>query len=296
MSPAPLVRRVATLAWPPLPYETNVRRKEFPPGVPGLSQARLPQSFSCPAPGVVWFPNMDGALALIAAVLASGFAVDLWRSQARRPRFHALAWAMAMSMYAVATWTLAWGLLWGWTDTSFRVFYFLGAVVNIPVLALGSIALVHGEAAGRRFVGFLIPFFALAAWSTMVAPAVGEIGEIGVPEGSAVFQQGMIDDPGVPPIPSPRTFAAIAGGMGTLIVIGLAALSAIRRRSDRNAVSGNLLIILGTLAPAFGGSLTALGEGGAFAISLLVGAALLWAGYRVARRASYRTSAAQGAT
>ena len=239
---------------------------------------------------------MDGALALIAASLASGFAIDLWRSQARRSRFHALAWATAMSMYAIATWTLAWGLLQGWTDSSFRVFYYLGAIVNIPILALGSIALVRGEKAGRRFVGFLIPFFALAAWSTMVAPAVGEIANVGVPEGSAVFQQGMIDDPAVPPIPSPRTFAAIAGGLGTVIVIGLAAISAVRRRDDRNAVLGNVLIILGTLAPAFGGSLTALGEGGAFAISLLVGAALLWAGYRVARRASYRPSAAESST
>ncbi|NND04631.1 MAG: hypothetical protein HKN91_17795 [Acidimicrobiia bacterium] len=239
---------------------------------------------------------MDGALALIAAALASGFAIDLWRSQARRSRFHALAWATAMSLYAIATWTLAWGLLRGWTDTSFRVFYYLGAIVNIPILALGSIALVRGERAGRRFVGFLIPFFAIAAWSTMVAPAVGEVANVGVPEGSAVFQRGMIDDPAVPPIPSPRTFAAIAGGLGTVIVIGLAAISAVRRRSDRNAVLGNVLIILGTLAPAFGGSLTALGEGGAFAISLLVGAALLWAGYRVARRASYRTSTTESST
>ena len=87
-------------------------------------------------------------------------------------------------------------------------------------------------------------------------------------------------------------YAAIAGGLGTIIVIGLAALSIVRRRSDRNAVRGNVLIILGTLAPAFGGSLTALGEGSAFAVSLLIGAALLWAGYRVATRATYQTSPA----
>lgn len=230
---------------------------------------------------------MDSALAIIAAAVATGFAADLWRAQLERSRFHAFSWAMAMTMYAFATWTLALGLVVGWTDSSFRVFYYLGAIVNIPVLALGSIALVRGERAARRFLGFLIAFFALAAWSTMVAPAVAEISEVGVPEGSAVFQRGMIDAPGVPPIPSPRTFAAIAGGMGTIIVVGLALVSAIRRRADKDALIGNVLIILGTLAPAFGGSLTALGEGGVFAISLLAGAALLWAGYRVARRATY---------
>lgn len=231
---------------------------------------------------------MDAVLALIAAALATGFSLDLWRSQVRRPRFHALAWASAMTMYAVATWTLAWGLIAGWSDSGFRLFYYLGAIVNIPVLALGSIALVRGERAARRFLVGLIAFFALAAWSTMVAPTIGVIDQIGVPEGSAVFQRGMIDDPAVPPIPSPRTFAAIAGGLGTIVVVGLAASSVWRRRQDPNAVGGNVLIILGTLAPAFGGSLTALGEGSAFALSLLVGAALLWAGYRVAARATYR--------
>ena len=230
---------------------------------------------------------MDAALAVTAATLATGFAGDLWRSQLRRPRFHALAWAMAITTYAVATWALALGLIGGWSDSGFRVFYFLGAIVNIPVLALGSVALVRGERAARRLLTFLIAFFALAAWSTMVAPTVGEIEDVGVPEGSAVFQRGMIDAPGVPPIPSPRTFAAIAGGLGSIVVIGLAGVSALRRWSDRNARWGNILIVLGTLAPALGGSLTALGEGGGFAISLLVGAALLWLGYRVASRAAY---------
>jgi len=256
-----------------------------------------------PGRGVRSFPNvcdghivasyrcrlMDAALALIAAVVAGGFAIDLWRSQLRRPRFHALAWATAMTLFAIATSTLAWGLVRGWSDSSFRVFYYLGAIVNIPVLALGSVALVRGERAARAALAFLIPFLALAAWSTMVAPAVGSVDQIGVPEGSAVFQRGMIDAPGTPPIPSPRTFAAIAGGLGTVIVVGLAAASMVRRRNNRDAVLGNGLIIGGTAAPALGGSLTALGEGGAFAISLLVGAALLWAGYRVASRSSHST-------
>ncbi len=231
---------------------------------------------------------MDAALSIVAAAVASGFAADLWRSHSRRRRFHAAAWATAMTLYAVATWTLAWGLLGGWSDTSFRLFYYLGAVVNIPVLALGSIALIRGEGAAQKFLVVLVAFFGLSAWSVMVAPAVGEIEDVGIPEGSAVFQQGMIDAEGVPPIPSPRVFAAIAGGLGTVIVVTLAAISIVRRWRDRNARWGNTLIVLGTLAPALGGSLTALGEGSAFAVSLLAGAALLWAGFRVASRASYR--------
>jgi len=200
-----------------------------------------------------------------------------------------------MTMYAIATWSLAWGLARGWSDSTFRIFYYLGAIVNVPLLALGSVALVWGRVAGRKVVVGLIPFFALAAWSTMVAPAVGTIEQVGVPEGSEVFEQGMIDAEGVPPIPSPRLYAAIAGGLGSTVIVALAASSIVRRRSDRNAVWGNGLIVLGTLAAASGGSLTALGRGSAFAVSLLSGAALLWLGYRIASRGSYRVEAAGAA-
>jgi hypothetical protein len=67
------------------------------------------------------------------------------------------------------------------------------------------------------------------------------------------------------------------------VIVGLAGYSAFRFwNTNRMLAAGNLLIVLGTLAPAFGGSLTALGEAAGFAIALLIGAALLWAGYRVA--------------
>jgi hypothetical protein len=53
---------------------------------------------------------------------------------------------------------------------------------------------------------------------------------------------------------------------------------------------GNILIISGVLVPAFGGSLTALGESSALAISLALGITLLWLGYHMASSAG-RTSA-----
>ena len=68
-----------------------------------------------------------------------------------------------------------------------------------------------------------------------------------------------------------------------LIIVGIAGYSAVKFwRSNRRLATGNLLIVFGTLAPAFGGSLTALGEAAGFAVALLIGAVLLWTGYRVA--------------
>jgi len=187
-----------------------------------------------------------------------------------------------MSLYSLATWALVVGLANGWSDTSFRVFYLFGAIGNIPLLALGSIMLSAGERVARRSTVAVIAFLGLATWITMAAPAVGEIAGIGIPEGSEVFEAGVTEIDGAP-MPSPRTFAAVAGGVGTLVIIGLAVRAIVRsRRTNRRVAWGNGLIVLGTLAPATGGSLTALGEGGGLAVSLMAGAALLWAGYRIA--------------
>ncbi len=225
---------------------------------------------------------MDLVLATIAAVIATEFAIDLWIGHRRRPRSHAATWSVAMGMYALATWALVVGLAGGWSDTSFRVFYLFGAIANIPLLALGSIMLGASERTARRSTVVVIAFLGLATWITMAAPAVGNIADVGIPEGSEVFEAGMTEIDGAP-LPSPRVFAAIAGGLGTLVIVGLAVRAIlVHRRGNRRIVLGNILIVLGTLAPATGGSLTALGEGGGFAISLLVGALLLWAGYRTA--------------
>jgi uncharacterized membrane protein YfcA len=53
-------------------------------------------------------------------------------------------------------------------------------------------------------------------------------------------------------------------------------------KRNRKLVWGNLLILAGTFAAASGGTGLALGEGSAFAVSLLLAVTLIWAGYRVA--------------
>lgn len=176
-----------------------------------------------------------------------------------------------MGAYALATWALVLGLSTGWSGGTFGVFYFLGAIANIPLLATGSVYLVLGERAGKAFLTFTIALIGLGAFLTLGSPLL-------VPE-DAVLPSGkdVLENVG------PRIVAAIAGGVGTVTIVGLAGYSAARVwRTNRSLAYGNLLIVLGTLAPAFGGTLTALGEVGALAMSLLVGAVLLWAGYRVA--------------
>ncbi len=234
---------------------------------------------------------MDVTLAVLAAAVATAFAVELARSAARRPRLHARVWAVAMGMYAVATWALVAGLTAGWTSAGFRVFYLFGAIANIPFLAAGSVALVVGERAGRRFALAVAGFVVLGAIAVVAAPLRSAVAAVGIPEGSELFAFGI--EVGSATVPGPRVFAVIAGAVGTVVLIGFALVSAARAwLPNRRLAVGNLLIVGGALAPALGGSLTALGAGAGLALSLLVGAVLLYGGYRMAGAARIRSRAA----
>jgi hypothetical protein len=187
-------------------------------------------------------------------------------------------------MYAVATWSLAIGLIWGWEVANFKTFYYFGAIANIPLLAAGS---VHLNASARFARGFTVGvgiFLVLGALAVLAAPIEEAIVSDGVPEGSEVL--GYSVTVGGINLPGPRFFAAIAGGVGSILIVGFSVVAIwSNRRSSPNVALGNLLIVLGTLAPAMGGSLTALGEAAGLALSLLAGAVLLWSGYRLATRA-----------
>jgi hypothetical protein len=87
----------------------------------------------------------------------------------------------------------------------------------------------------------------------------------------------------------PRLLAAVASSGGAVVVIGGAVWIAVR---DRRRAGANALIAAGTVVLGAGGLLNSLvGEMNAFAISLLAGVALLFAGFLAAGARSARRAA-----
>ena len=229
---------------------------------------------------------MDAAVAFTAAAVATLFVVDLGRHWAGRPRPHVLAWTLAMGMYALATWALAIGLAFGWSSVLFRVFYAFGAILNVPFLAVGSAYLVLGEKVARRLLEAVSILAVFALIVTFTAPFVAGLPAEGVPAGSDVFAPLSEVGP-----TGPRFWALLGNVVGTFLLLALAVRSVVKFwNTNRRLVAGNALIVAGTVAPALGGTLTGLGEGTALSLSLLAGAAFLWAGYRVASGARFRAS------
>lgn len=188
---------------------------------------------------------------------------------------------MAFAAFALGSWALVVGLGFGWTSVSYRLFFFFGAIATIPLLAAGSIALVVGERAGRRALTPVMLWIVFGFFATFLAPIADPLPSSGIPDGSEVFEFLFTID--ALTLPGPRFFAAVSGAVGSIIIIGLAVVTMVRNWSkNRRLVYANGLIVAGTLVPAFGGTLTALGASATLSISLMIGVILLWAGYRIA--------------
>ncbi len=82
------------------------------------------------------------ALPLAAALVALWFAAALARRFATRRQPYQALWAVALVMYAVASAAVVVGVLAGWTPATFRLYWALGAVLNVPYLAAGEVVLL----------------------------------------------------------------------------------------------------------------------------------------------------------
>lgn len=230
-------------------------------------------------------PIMSWALVFLAGAAATLFAMDLARRFARNRRAHTAAYGSGMFVFAIATWLLLAALTSGWTGFLFRGFYLLGAIVNVPLLALGSLYLVVGARWGRRATWLVAVFSLAAATVTVTAPFTSPLPVEGIPAGSDLFA-----------FSGPRIWAALGSGLGAIAIILLAVWSAINcRKTAPHLFRANLLIVAGVMAAAWGGTGLALGREAGFALSLLTAAGLIWLGDRVATTAP-RPSARRAST
>ena len=202
------------------------------------------------------------AVAAAAAVIAFAFALatfDRWMSR-RRPQ--ELAWSAALLLFTLGALSLWLGASLGWEPWSFRLFYLFGAIVNVPVLALGSVYLLDRRAG--HITAAVVAVAGGFAGGVMATTPIGRIVTTELPQGSDVLDA------------LPRVLAAVCSAGGALAVFVIAVWSIARRQR----VIGNALIALGTATLSASGLFNSvLGEMDAFAVTLTAGVALLFAGF-----------------
>lgn len=228
-------------------------------------------------------PRALAAAATLAALAFAAATAERWWDR-RKPQ--EAAWALALGCFAVGAGAAWWGASFGWGPGSFRVFYAFGAVVNVPVLALGTWFLLARPPVARAVAACTTVLVSFGAGVVLAAPLRGPIDPDAIPQGSAVFG------------PLPRVLAAACSTVGALVLLGGAVWSAgrlARRRgaAERRLAAANGLIAAGTLVLSAGGLFNSvLGEMDAFSVTLVAGIVLLFVGFLVT---SPRADAASGA-
>jgi len=213
---------------------------------------------------------MQSALAAGAALVALAFAMATFERWLAAHKPHELAWSVSLLLFSLGAASLLVGAASGWNEWTFRLFFLFGAILNVPFLALGTVYLLGGRRRGNACALAIGLGGAFAAGVMMVAPLRAPVPVDQLPRGQEVF--GAL----------PRVLAAVASGGGAIVVIGGAAWSAWRFRRGPMLMA-NLLIAFATLVLSAGGLLNSvLEEMEAFAVTLVAGITVLFAGFLVA--------------
>jgi hypothetical protein len=217
---------------------------------------------------------LETSVAVAAAIIGVAFGLSTFERWLRSRRPYELAWSAALAMFAIAAAALAVGAQAGWSGPVFRVFYLFGAIADVPVLALGTVYLLLGRRVATAVSAGVGLFCAFAAGVLVMAPFLAPVPVNELVQGSKVFG------------PMPRVLAAVASAGGATAILAGAVASAWRvARSDapRRLVWSNGLIALGTLILGASGTLNSVfGAMTAFAVTLLVGISVIFAGFLVA--------------
>jgi hypothetical protein len=223
---------------------------------------------------------------LLAAVVATVFAIDLSRRFARSRRPHEGVWAVALVMYAAASGAAWWGVAFGWDPATYRLYYLLGAVLNVPYLFVGeAYLLIRRRAIAHLLLAVLVAGTAFATWKISSAPIRAAFLDDALPLGREVFGSGSL----------PHRLAQYYSFPAYFLLLGGLVWSAwqMRERADLRPRAGGVLLI------ALGASVVAVGSGiGAafhlvalFSVSLAAGVLVMYWGFLQASRHPRRVSA-----
>ncbi len=220
-----------------------------------------------------WLPLLSTVVTFVFAF----FVLRRWAS--RRPANHLLLWGAGLILYGLGTFSEFYATQ-AWSPTMFRLWYLCGAILTAAWLGQGTVyLLVRRPYVAHVLMAILLLsslFAVYMLWSTPLpgastfttTKALSDQYRSILPEGARI-----------------RLLTPFFNTYGVITLIGGAIYSAYlfwRKRILPNRVLGNVLIALGALSPAIGGTLARLGTTGFLYGSEFVGAILMFIGFQLA--------------
>jgi hypothetical protein len=217
-------------------------------------------------------------LPLVATAVAAVFAAMLARRFLARRGPAQLMWAIAMTMFAVASGAVTIGVASGWSTSLYAVYWALGAVLNVAFLAGGELVLLFRRP-WVRWVVWLVLIFATAYTVSVLANAdmAAEALAVQLPRGVKVFGDGT---------PAHRLAQLVAYPAYTILLLGtLWSAWKMRGRPElKDRFVGTLLIAIGATVVAGGAAFAATGLLAGFIGTLVAGICVMFWGFLRASR------------
>lgn len=216
-------------------------------------------------------PSAAGAVALI-------FSASLLQRYLIRRRSAQLLWALALLMYAGASFALALGVRDGWSAAEYRWYWALGAVLNVPYLAAGEVFLLAGD---RRVRLATLALLLLGTAFALARVRTGVLDLGALDRDLPLGREAWASDPFVLDLARYYAFPAY------FFLVGATLWSAWRMRGRldlRDRFLGTLGIAVGSTVVAAGSAFALTGQLVGFSATLAVGIAVMFWGFVRASR------------
>jgi len=208
---------------------------------------------------------------VVSTLIAFSFALQLARRWRARRRGHALAWALSLSLFGLASLAAGIGVGFGWSQPVFGTYWVAGALLNVPLLAVGQLLLLDRKRALLWWSAAAL----FGVWSVVsTLTASYDAGVLAHASATSTIPLGREVLAGSAAYALARPFSF------TFVVVVIGSIwSSVRSRRPQV-----LLIALGVTVVAGSSSAVRVGNGELFSLLLIVGVSLMYAGFLAASR------------
>ncbi len=211
----------------------------------------------------------------ISSLLSFIFAGVILLRYKERKGLHLLLWGIGMIFYGVGGFCEGYYGVFGWNPFVFRMWYLFGAILVAAWLGQGTVYLLAKKSWAHALMVILVLGSLYGAFRVFGAELDPSQMTISLHTGSEMSGHAIVTD-GV------RSLTPFFNLYGTVALVGGAAYSAWifwRKRVLLHRSIGNVLIAVGAILPAFGGTFSRAGISGALYISELLGAIFIFIGF-----------------
>jgi hypothetical protein len=221
----------------------------------------------------VLLPFVSGIISTIFAVLV--FRRYMEHKEAARRGAHLLLWGIGMVFYAIGGFCEAYYGAFGWSSLVFRLWYLCGAILVAAWLGQGTVYLL----AKRKWANALMIVLGVASLYAAIRVFTAQLDPSLMTDslhtGSELSGHAIVTG-GV------RGLTPFFNLYGTVTLVGGALYSSWifwRKRILLHRTIGNILIAVGAMLPAFGGTFSRFGLPNALYLGELLGTILMFAGF-----------------